>query len=383
MRITFVTTKFDFEKGGGSTPELDQKIRALEELGHTVRAVTLFSQNNRGGLPAGYPVSEEYIGTSGQLKIQWGAYRMLKKYEHETDLYHVDGVVFLYGAGLYRLLGGKKPVTAHFNREQSSFPDSRAEANDATLILRKLRRRMRFAVEKTVGVFLGNHIDLFTFTSPLLQQLYNRFGLEVKRSVIAPDFVDGTVTHARKVGQEAFTILCSGRMVREKGFDLVVRAAAELTNKKNIRFILNGDGPELRPLKSLARELGVEKHLEFPGWVPKEKLFEFMQVADIFILPRWRPELASILLFEAMSFGLACIVPAESTLSWSAGDGALTFKDEDSADLARIVQRLLKDTSLRENLSMRARRRLKEIDYRTVVKHLDFLLRNLLKRSKT
>ena len=56
MRILFVTTKFDFEIGGGSSPELDLKIRALKELGNEVAAVTTFSQNNRGPQPKEYPV---------------------------------------------------------------------------------------------------------------------------------------------------------------------------------------------------------------------------------------------------------------------------------------------------------------------------------------
>lgn len=384
MRIIFVTTKFDFEKGGGSSPELDLKIRALHELGHAVRAVTLFSQNNRGGLPTAYPVTEEYVGTKGQWEIQTGIFKMLKRYEGEADLYHVDGVVYLYGAGLYRLLGGKKPVTAHFNREQSSFPDSRSEVKSETSsVWRRVRRHARFMAEKTLGVFLGNRIDLFTFTSPLLQQLYNRFGLDQKKSVVIPDFVDGTIVQKRKTVGEPSMILCSGRMIHEKGFDLVVRAVAELPEGKGVRFILSGDGPEREPLRSLARALGIEKQVEFPGWVAKERLLELLEIADIFILPRWRPELASMLLFEAMSFGIPCIVPGESALAWSAGNGALTFEDENSADLAKQIERLQRDAALRKELSKNALCRLKEIDYRSVAKELDFLLRDLLKRSKT
>lgn len=384
MRIVFVTTKFDFEIGGGSSPELDLKIRALKELGNEVIAVTTFSQNNRGPQPKDYPVFNEFIGTSGQFAISWGVYRVLKKYESKTDIFQVDGVLFLFGAGLYRLLGGRVPVLSHFNRELPWFPEARSKVSHS------LQGWLRFFVEKTLGVFLANHLDAFTFTSPLLHQAYNNFGLSEKKSFLTRDLLDGYAI-SKKEGirselqerrwetKEVFMILCSGRMVWEKGFDIVLKALDAVKDKEKLRLILSGDGPERGNLQKLARELKITDLVSFPGWVAKEKLLEFFREADIFILPRWRPELASMLLFEAMAFGIPSLVPASSTLAWSAGEGAVTFRDQDHLDLAEKISKLIASGELRVEISKRALRRIEELHYSKPAKELNDIMENICK----
>ncbi len=382
MRIVFVTTKFDFEIGGGSSPELDLKIRALKELGNEVMAVTTFSQNNRGPQPKDYPVFNEFIGTSGQFAISLGVYKVLKKYENKADIFQVDGVLFLYGAGLYRFLGGRVPVLAHFNRELPWFPESRSKVSHS------LQGWLRFFVEKTLGVFLANYLDAFTFTSPLLRRAYNDFGLSDKKSFIIRDLLDGyeiskresitpELQNRRRDSKEVFTILCSGRMVWEKGFDIVLQALAASKDKEKLRLILSGDGPERGNLEKLARELKIEDLVSFPGWVSKEKLLEFLRTADTFILPRWRPELASMLLFEAMAFGIPSLVPAESTLAWSAGEGAITFWDQDHLDLAEKISKLIGSGELRVEISKKALRRIEELHYSKPAKELNGIMEKI------
>ncbi|MDP3729522.1 MAG: glycosyltransferase [bacterium] len=388
MRIVFVTTKFDFEQGGGSTPELMLKIRSLQELGHSVKAVTLFSQNNRGGLPKEFLVHEERVGTSGQLKIQTGAYRMLKKYENDADLFYVDGVVFLYGAGLYRSFGGAVPVALHFNREQSSFPDSRhVQLFSPRALFRQFRRHCRFLIEKYVGVYFVNHCDLFTCTSPLLKKLYVNFGIDESKVALIRDFVDASKitqsTPRQKTDARQLTVMCSGRMVWEKGFDVVIQAIAALPDKNRVRVVMSGDGPDRPMLEKMAQDRGVSSQISFTGWMSKESLIEALRSTDIFIVPRWRPELASMMLFEAMGYGLPCLVPGNSTLSWSGGDGVATFTNEDPKDLARCIITLLDSPSERVSLAKKALAHLDTIDYRSVAVSLESALTGATRREHT
>src|SRR3989344_7963515 len=122
MRIVFVTTKLNFIASGASVEELDLKIRRFQQLGHEVLAVTMFRGLNNIPELLPYKVMEEHSGSGAQLALQYHCYRVLKKYEPLADVFYVDGQVFLYGAGLYRLLLGK-PVCAHFNRELTSWPE--------------------------------------------------------------------------------------------------------------------------------------------------------------------------------------------------------------------------------------------------------------------
>ncbi len=237
-------------------------------------------------------------------------------------------------------------------------------------------------IEKTLGVFLANKLDVFTFTSPLLQKAYNDFGLEEKKSFIIRDFVDANSlvrTEKERTYGDAVTILCSGRMVWEKGFDIAIKALAALKDKERFRLVLSGDGPEKENLEKLAKDLQVEQSVSFPGWVSKEKLLEFLKTADIFVLPRWRPELASMLLFEALAFGTPSLVPGKSTLSWSAGEGAMTFKDLDALDLADKLSKLASSEELRTELSRKALRRVEELNYKKPALELNNLMQKLCK----
>ena len=374
MRIVFVTTKFDFETGGGSSPELDLKIRALKELGNEVFAVTTFSQNNRGPQPTSYPIFNEFIGTSGQLAISWGIYKILKKYQARADVFQVDGVVFLFGAGLYRFLGGTAPALAHFNRELPWFPEKRSRTS------RSFQGWLRFLLEKTFGVFLANHLDAFTFTTPFLKTAYNNFGLAEEKSAVVRDFIDSgsfPKTTRERAKSGVITMLCSGRMVWEKGFDIVLRAFGALLDKKRFRLILSGDGPERKNLEKLATELGVSEFVSFPGWVSNEKFLDFLRSADIVILPPWRPDMNSMLLLEAMALGIPSLVPAQSALAWSAGEGAMTFKDLDHEDLAEKIERFAADPELRETLSAKALQRIEELYYKKPAAELNAIMRKL------
>lgn len=386
MRIIFFTTKLNFETGGGSTPELDLRVRALQDLGHEVRVVTLFPGINRGAMPAAYEVIEERIGTSGQFVIQLGVYRMFKKYERWAEVFHVDGSVFLYGAGFYRMFGGKIPVIVGLNREQSSSAPYRKRHNPFSFIRAfvSLRRNIRHALERTIGVYIANHADRFTFSSPMLRDFYIRFGLDRKKSFFVDDFRDADEalrhkrgSHIRK-GNE-FVVLTGGRMVWDKGLDLVLSAVSQMQNRERIRIIMAGEGPELEPLKKLARELGIGTAVQFTGWLSMDQLYTQLQNSDCLIVPCWRKEIASVLIFHANAVGVPVICPAGGALEWFAGGAALTFEDLNTCDLAEKITLLMRDGKLCAKLVERGFARARELDYRKSAKELDAILRDVVR----
>ena len=62
-----------------------------------------------------------------------------------------------------------------------------------------------------------------------------------------------------------------GRLDKAKRLDLVIRA---MTEAKQARAIIAGDGPELDALRQLARKVGVEARVEFPGPVSDDTLLD-------------------------------------------------------------------------------------------------------------
>ncbi|KKT84257.1 MAG: hypothetical protein UW81_C0004G0018 [Candidatus Giovannonibacteria bacterium GW2011_GWC2_44_9] len=107
----------------------------------------------------------------------------------------------------------------------------------------------------------------------------------------------------------------------------------------------------------MSKEFGLEKRITFSGWLSRAQLFEILDSSDIFIVPRWRRELTSVGLIEAMSRGLPSIVSAGSATAWQ------VFKFDDPQNLALAIQKLSDDKNLLEQLSENAYKRISELRY--------------------
>src|SRR3989344_2067394 len=382
MRAVLVTSKLNFETAGGAVLDLHWKAKRLVELGHDVTVVTAFSRANLAVPELPYKVREENIAPLGDLlSIQRGVYWILKKYENEADVFYVDGHIFLYGAGLYRLTGGKTPVAAFFNVRLNSWRPARQSAL-AVHKKRSLWQAVRWWIERAIGVPAANRIDAFIFNTPHLAALYYGFGIGSGKGVIIEDFVDTRAIsekYLRTNGQTSgkIKIFASGRMFPEKGFDLLIRAFSKITDKDKYEFTISGSGPEEGSLRSLAEELGVGPRINFPGWVSREELLGFFASSDIFVFPRWWLEYGSAILTEAMAFGTASVIPGGGALEWLVEGGALTFKDGDIDDMARQIERLGKDAGLRRQISEKALARARELAYQNLGDKLAGILESI------
>lgn len=96
-----------------------------------------------------------------------------------------------------------------------------------------------------------------------------------------------------------------GCLGESKGFDLLLRAAAALRDRGfDFRLRLAGDGPELQNLHALRAELGLTRHVEFPGWVSDPEAF--MAGLDLFVVPS-RYEAFGLSAAEAMAAGVPVV----------------------------------------------------------------------------
>ena len=105
---------------------------------------------------------------------------------------------------------------------------------------------------------------------------------------------------------ECPVVLAIGRLKKVKGFATLLRAFARLLAVRPSRLIVLGEG-RLRPsLVSLAKELRIAEHVDFPGFVANP--YAFLAKADLFVLSS-RHEALPTVLIEAM----ACGCPVVST----------------------------------------------------------------------
>ena len=167
MKVFVITPKLDFLTAGGTTDEYDLTYRTLQELGHEVSVFTTCPKANNIPHKLPYSVFEEDINWDRMMGIQKGVFKILRKYSSQADVFFVDGQVFLYGAGFYRLLGGKIPVAGYFNRELTAWPGNVSYLfdNKKDNLLKKLKKRVRFYFERYLLIPLTNYLDIIGFSN--------------------------------------------------------------------------------------------------------------------------------------------------------------------------------------------------------------------------
>lgn len=123
----------------------------------------------------------------------------------------------------------------------------------------------------------------------------------LKRDIdLIPNGVDTNVFKPlRKGGNEKFTILYVGRLSKEKGVDVLIKACQELNDYS---LILLGSGPEENKLKKLAAGI----NSEFIGERSQYKLPHYYSNADVVVVPSYKEPFGFVTL-EALSCGTPVI----------------------------------------------------------------------------
>ncbi len=156
------------------------------------------------------------------------------------------------------------------------------------------------------------------------------------------------------------TVAFAGRMVREKGIDVLLRAFHTVASKlPDARLILAGNGPELEALKRLAQELGLSGQVDWLGHVPRESLDQHLGGAWVVSVPSRWDEPFGLIAAEAMMRGTAVVASASGGLAEIVVDGRTGFlvTPGDVPPLAQALLRILENRSLAEEMGKAGRDR--------------------------
>jgi GalNAc-alpha-(1->4)-GalNAc-alpha-(1->3)-diNAcBac-PP-undecaprenol alpha-1,4-N-acetyl-D-galactosaminyltransferase len=150
-------------------------------------------------------------------------------------------------------------------------------------------------------------------------------------------------------------ILGIGRLARQKGFDLLLRAFAMsgLANE-GWRVVILGEGAERQALTALSDELEISGSIEMRGHVTN--VSEWMSRSSLFALSS-RYEGFPNALLEAMQLGMACIsfdCPSGPRILINDGSNGILVPAEDITGLCEGLRKLAQGKALRELLSKAA-----------------------------
>lgn len=148
-----------------------------------------------------------------------------------------------------------------------------------------------------------------------------------------------------------YRLLAVGRFARTKGFPELLTAMARLRREQvPVRLTLVGDGGWRRKLTALRRRLRLTGCVDMPGFLPHDRLREFMQNHDMLVVPSVvhsngdRDGIPNVIM-EALSHRMPVVATDVCGISEVIRDGetGLLVPQRDPRALAQAVRRMLED----------------------------------------
>jgi glycosyltransferase involved in cell wall biosynthesis len=140
-----------------------------------------------------------------------------------------------------------------------------------------------------------------------------------------------------------------------KRHETFLKAAARvLKSRKDVHFILVGDGSTRAELEEMAKEFSIEKHIHFVGW--QKDVRPFLSVMDIGLNCSANEGLSNAIM-EYMACGVPCIISRaggnEELIQH--GENGYTFELDNADELASLIVDLLNNEQRRTHFALKAR----------------------------
>jgi len=157
-------------------------------------------------------------------------------------------------------------------------------------------------------------------------------------------------------------ILCLGRLEKEKGIDLLLKAFSRI-EKHDLFLIIAGAGSFSQELENIVDQLGIRDGVRFIGYIRPEEAYRLYSIADVFVLPsittKTFKEPWGLVVNEAFNQGVPVI--ASDSVGAAAGgllvDGlnGIVFPEGDLETLRRSILSIFEQPDLRDHYSENAK----------------------------
>jgi glycosyltransferase involved in cell wall biosynthesis len=255
-------------------------------------------------------------------------YTNLIRYLRQTrcDILHshlLDGIGPIVG----KLAGSRVVATVHSDKHYSAAERFVLAKSDLVLACGKevLRNISRFIPKRKVGV-LSNAIRKPGNTRSCRIDVLKRFGVK----------------------EENRLVVSLGRLIRLKGYDLLIEAFRRVAETvPEAVLLIGGDGEEKGRLADLVKSAGLQENIRLPGMV--DEIHALLASCELYVnASRWEGLPMTIL--EAIAHGRPVVATDVGGNSEVVRDGitGILVPPEDSERLAGAIIRILKDDDFRK-----------------------------------
>ena len=171
--------------------------------------------------------------------------------------------------------------------------------------------------------------------------------------------------------QEKPVVLFLGRVIPEKGVDLLLKAALKIYRQNQmfkVRIVGSSNFNASDPLTSYEKELRtiaapMGGDAEFQTFVDRSCVLDEFQEADLFCAPSNWDDPCPLATLEAMACGLAVVASNRGGIPEEGGDAIRYFEPPNIQNLSEILDYFLNDPSTRKEWGAKARRRAEELSW--------------------
>jgi glycosyltransferase involved in cell wall biosynthesis len=273
--------------------------------------------------------------------------------------------------GLGRQVRRVRPDLVHIDEEPYNLATAqalvlarRSGARSLFFSWQNIERKYPFPFNLLERTVLG-HVDYAIVGNQESVRVWRAKGYRGSVAVI-PQFGVVPEVYAPQAGGRAqgrgFIVGYVGRLVEEKGVDLLLEALAGLEGMW--RAYVLGSGPAREGLQAQAQQLGLADRVSFDGWIPSAQMPTYYRQLDALVVPsrtrpNWKEQFGRVLV-EAMACGVPVIGSDCGEIPNVIGDAGLIFPEGQVAALRDHLARLLYDVDLRADLARRGRERVLE-----------------------
>lgn len=154
-----------------------------------------------------------------------------------------------------------------------------------------LVKKLIFGVVFCLEKMMWKNMDKVVVISRAFEDFLIENGIPPAKIANVPECIDlemfkpreksGRIRERYQVGN-APLVMFHGLVAKMKGLDTLLRAIPEaLKEIPQAKFMIAGDGTELKRLKRLAKELSIEQSVVFAGWVPFSEIPEYLAECDV------------------------------------------------------------------------------------------------------
>ncbi len=237
--------------------------------------------------------------------------------------------------------------------------------------------------------YVLNHADALLVGNSEAADVWERKGYQGPMHLIPQFGVDPSIYYRRKrvtkqgqlsvfkrkmvntPSQPALNIGYVGRLVEEKGIEILLQAVSKLSGPWSLQIL--GDGPDRKRFEQAAQWLGIAPRVTFDHKMPSSHLPHYFSGLDVLVLPslsraNWKEQFGRVLI-EAMACDVIAVGARSGAIPEVIGDAGLTFAEGNTEELREQLQNLLDNNSLREELRQKGRKRVTENYTQAAIAH--------------